>query len=627
MKPQRVSDERAHDDRDASVFAIVALAAGVGVALAVVWLVPLAIAWVDTGHTGRLTIVQAEHAVMGSRLLGDHPALAYPASLRWRLPTGGGYWVLFGIVSALPLVALTAVAHRARIAMSLPAADRRWWSLRGRRPAEFARWGTVRPLIVPCASAGRHVVGLFGHPGALLACERGAHIALIAPTGAGKTTAEMIPIILEHPGPTVSSTTKTDVIRATIQRRRQLGEVMVWDPFGVSQDGDGWVADCWDPLLGCEFWAHALQVARWLDRARLGGGEGVGGETATEKFFGVQSMELTAPLLHAAALGRARTIVDVLTWVRNREVAEPKEILEAEGTPEALEAVGRLESVFLLEPRQRDSIIGTAQVQLSAYGHPAAAASAQRAGRISTPELVEAANTLYIVADREQQALLAPLVVMLLSSIQHHVSRLERQTGSALSPPLLIALDETANIAPIKDLPEDLSVGRSAGKQYVTSWQSVAQIYRHYGRYGGREILANTACKVFLGAIEDEETRSFIADALGRHQVVDGELALHTPRDVATAQALRTVRPDRGLLLHKGYPAVWFRQRAWYRNHRLRRLAAGKDPSRRPALTSPCRIMRPALGPAAAPVRRAPARPLRGSASRDLPIPTERTQW
>jgi hypothetical protein len=57
--------------------------------------------------------------------------------------------------------------------MSRPAADRRWWQLRGRRPHEFGRYATVRALAVSEAQPGRHVIGRFARPATLLATQPG----------------------------------------------------------------------------------------------------------------------------------------------------------------------------------------------------------------------------------------------------------------------------------------------------------------------------------------------------------------------------------------------------------------------------------------------------------------------
>jgi len=549
----------------------------------VVTVMPLAVAWVTTGHSGHLTGSQMWHAIMGGLR-----AKAFPAAFRWRLPHGADYWLMAALIAAVPVSFVVAAGHRIRIVMSMPVTDKRWWSLRGRSPREFARWGTIARLTVRRPSPGRHIVGRY--QGALVACEPMVHIALIAPTGAGKTSAEIVPFLLEHRGPALNVSTKTDVIRDTIKLRQQLGSVYVWDPFGATQPTDPWEPSKFTPLNGCETFHGALQVAKDLDRARVGGADT--GQSSTERFFGDRTQDLTGPLMWAARVG-GYSIVDVLNWVRNfaatpigQQAGQPPappdaplKVLTDIRTADAQDAIDRLLAVHRTEPRQRDSIVGTAMVQLACYGNPLAATSATGKGEYITPEALIAGpgrNTLYIVASREQQELLAPIVVLIVASVQRHAAELEQRTGEPLTPPLLMALDETGTAAPLKDLPAQTSVGRSAGVQYVTSWQTLAQLYRVYGEYGGAEILTNSACKLVLGPIEDDKTRAYVVGALGRHQMVDGEHAIHNTRDVATAQALRTARPTDALLLHSGYPAAPLKQRRAHEDRLLRRLKEGQ---------------------------------------------------
>jgi hypothetical protein len=167
----------------------------------------------------------------------------------------------------------------------------------------------------------------------------------------------------------------------------------------------------------------------------------------------------------------------VYRWVLKREQDTPKKLLRRAGADDAIE---RLENVYAYTERQRDGIIGTAAVQLKAYGHPGAARTASRTNAL-TPEALFAngeANTLYIVAGREHQQLLAPLVVTLLSSLRHYLSETENRNGHGLWPPALFALDETANIAPLQDLPQILATSLPSAR-FLTVWHSIAQMHRH----------------------------------------------------------------------------------------------------------------------------------------------------
>ena len=68
----------------------------------------------------------------------------------------------------------------------------------------------TRTLVVRRPRPGRFTLGQLD--GRLLASEPQSHVAVIAPTRSGKTTRYVIPWLLEHDGPAVVTSTKTDVV-------------------------------------------------------------------------------------------------------------------------------------------------------------------------------------------------------------------------------------------------------------------------------------------------------------------------------------------------------------------------------------------------------------------------------
>jgi hypothetical protein len=540
----------------ALLFAFGGLAVLTVAAIVVAWSVPAAAAWAHSGRLPSLGVVDALRALGEPELRSGDPAAAYPAGVRVLLPGAWGFWTSGVLLWVTITAAVVAAAREVEVRMSRPTADRRWWQLRGRRPHEFGRYRTARELAVNGPSPERVIVGTFARPAALLAVQPNVQVLLVGAPRSGKTSAGLIPPLLEHTGPAVTTSVRTDVVRETEARRRRLGEVWVWDPFGERSDG-------WDPLAGCERWEHALLVARWLGHAvRLGPGH-------TQEYFDQEAEGLTAPLLHAAAHSADRTIVDVYRWILGRARDEPERILTDLGAADALE---RLRNVYGYTERQRDGIIGTAAVQLKAYGHPAAARTAARADGVSPEALFApgAANTLYIVAGREHQRLLASLVVTMICSLLFYVAERENRSGRGLDPPALFALDETANIAPLQDLPQILATSLPSVR-FLTVWHSVAQLRRHFGVDAAAEILALSQAKVFLGSITDHHTRQELVELLGRRQADDDG---GRPADVLTAQALQRTGNGDGLLVHGELPPVFFRQRRHYQDADLQRLKA-----------------------------------------------------
>ncbi len=526
--------------------------------LLLVWAVPALAAWVHSGSFGRLGLRDAVLAPVDGRLWSAHPAAAYPRPFARLLPGGRGFWTTGILVLVIAGFSLFAVAREAELRMSRPAADRRWWQLRGRRPHEFGRYRTVREMIVPGPSPERVIIGKIGRPRSLIAIGETEQMAVVAAPRTGKSSGLVIPAILEHEGPVVTTSVRTDVAEHTLSRRRALGRVWVWDPFGAHSDS-------WDLLQGCEDWEHALLVARWLGHARKLG------EGMNQDYFDQEAEGLLAPYLHAAALTPHVNAAGVYNWILDRDSETATNILDDVG---AEDAANRLRAVFSYTERQRDGIIGTAAVQLKAYSHPAGARTARRAEGFTPEDFASGANTLYIVAGREHQQLLAPLVVTMISSLLHWLSERENRTGTGLKPPALFALDETASIAPIQDLPQILATSLGSGVRFLTVWHSVAQIRRHFGPDAGAEILALSQAKAFMGSITDQQTRQEIVELLGHRQSVAGG---GERTDVMSAQALQRTSAGEGLLVSGNLPPVIFQQRRHYLDPGLRKLKGPRE--------------------------------------------------
>lgn len=75
------------------------------------------------------------------------------------------------------------------------------------------------------------------------------------------------------------------------------------------------------------------------------------------------------------------------------------------------------------------------------------------------------------------------------------------QPGGRLDPPLLLLLDEAANIAPIPSLPNLMSDGAGTGITTVTVLQSLAQARARWGDAGADAMWDASTTKVILGGL------------------------------------------------------------------------------------------------------------------------------
>jgi type IV secretory pathway TraG/TraD family ATPase VirD4 len=411
----------------------------------------------------------------------------------------------------------------------------------------------------------------------LLAAEHETHVAVIAPTGSGKSTRFVIPWVLEAEGPAIVCSTKLDVVEATIEHRARLGNVWVWDPFGRESAG-------WSPLAGCETWGGALRRAHWMSSALADN------DHAAARFWNAEAAKLLAPLLLAAMLHPDTGMRQVLAWLDRPQdcAAQVPDLLDGAG---AQAAGGQLNAVLSLDDRNRGTTFMSAAHLLDAYRHPEVQATDRP--QITPQRLLDgAANTLYIVSAEDEQQMLAPLVVTMLAELLSYAQREQRLNGHQLRRVLRLLLDETANIAPIAQLPKYVSGVRGAGVRIVTVWQDIAQLRARYHDAAGT-ILSNSQVKLFLGPVSDDDTRRYLEGALGDEQVQTrtDTIGTHTSTTVgqawrprASAQALQQLAEGRALLVHTDLPAAVIDTTPWFESRRLRRLArpsVSSDPAAR----------------------------------------------
>ncbi len=499
------------------------------------------------------------------------PRLGWPASARADVPGA----VLFYASLALLWLLLACAATGLRRLWGASARRRGG----GRRPGSGGAgaggrgggWAARRelsPLEVRRAGGGRLVLGRAG--GRLVACERGQSLLVVGPTQSGKTSGLAIPALLEWEGPVLATSVKTDLVRDSHARRSELGRVHVFDPVGVTPHrGSGW-----SPLAASRTWQGARKVAAGLcGVARAGGLDDA-------SFWYSTAEKLLAPLLFAAA-SAGRSMADVVRWVDTQETEEVTTALELAGVPEALRAA---EASFSREERQRSSVYTTAETVLAAYADPLVEASCERHELDPSALLDGGWHTAYLVAPSHEQERLQSVFVAIVRQVVEEALTLASRRGRPLEPPLLIVLDEAANVAPLASLDVLAATAASHGVQLVTVWQDLAQVE---ARYGARAptVVNNHRAKLYCPGIADPATLEQASRLIGEEEhavtstTLDAEGRSSTTSSVATrrlapAETLRCLVPGEAVLLYGHLPPARLRLRPFYSDPALRRLAA-----------------------------------------------------
>jgi len=447
-----------------------------------------------------------------------------------------------------------------------------------RGKVQGARWAKrrdLRDLRLDEDRRGRLVLGRSGRR--LLATVGQASVVVVGPSRISfKTTGFTIPAVLEWEGPVVVTSVKSDLLMATIARRKDMGKAMVFDPTGITAMGSVKAT----PLSACGEWQGAMRVAHLLSASARSSADGL----EDSEFWHSAAEKLLSPLLYAAASSGGK-MADVIRWLNESHEAEPEvsELLTATGDQEALSA---WRANWNRDERQRSSIFTTAETIVRAFADPRVLEASSRADYTPAGLLDGAANTLYLVAPAHEQERLRGLFAAMLSELVGVVQEFSAQTGKAIDPPLLLVLDEAANTAPMPELDVVASTGAGQGIQLVTVFQDFAQVEARWGKRA-QTILNNHQAKVFPTGISDPETLRYVSAVIGEGEFRQrSETAAERGRGSSTegstyraltpANIVREARPGTGLLIYGHRPPARIELRPWFKDPELRQVVEGR---------------------------------------------------
>ncbi len=556
--------------------AVVAVLAGVSGALAAgAWLTGQLAALVVWGRwppvpvTAGVSVLARLPAHLGA------PRGAWPPAYRSDIPGTVPLMAAGAGVLAVVVGAAVAAAGWQRMGRPHPPvpARRRLHAGRDRLHAAGGRWATprdLRVLLVAGAVPGRLVLGRVRRR--LVATEAHHSVLVLGPTQSGKTTGLAVPALLEWEGPAVATSVKDDLLAATAGWRGRQGRCWVFDPTGAA----GAAGAGWSPLQGAEDWSAAQRMAAWLidaTPARRGLADG--------DFWYAAAAKQLAPLLRAARLGDG-SMADVVRWTNTGCFDEPAGLLDMTGEVRAAVA---LEACAAREERIRSSVATTLETVLAPFEDPTVAARTARAD-VDPAALLTGHNTLYLCGPSHEQVRVQGVFGALVASVVAAAVQRVASTGHPLDPPLLLVLDEVANIAPLRDLDGLASTAAGLGVQLVTVCQDLAQLAARYGEDRSRTIANNHRAKLVLSGVADLATLDLVSGLAGEHAVRhdsvttdlrDGRRTRSTTtayRRVAPPDELRRTRPGEGVLVYGHLPAARLTLRPWYDDRRLRRRAA-----------------------------------------------------
>ena len=218
-----------------------------------------------------------------------------------------------------------------------------------------------------------------------------------------------------------------------------------------------------------------------------------------------------------------RTMADVVRWLDEHAVDEVVDALAGPGDDRSAGGAG-VAGHWGRDDRQRSGVYTTAETVVEVFADPVVAATESPfPGGAGGP--CDRPRTIARRERRPRSTYVRPPMTSVAcgrcsppswpgSSRPPMTGRPGRQ-GAPLDPPLLVVLDEAANIAPLAELDMLASTAAGHGVQLVTVWQDLAQLHARYGARAAPSVVNNHRAKVFLSGIADPGTLEHASALIG----------------------------------------------------------------------------------------------------------------
>jgi len=445
------------------------------------------------------------------------PALAWPPAARPDLPGPVAYWGATGFVLIVVLVLATALAARfvgggsRRTGLDADSAAKRevlrtmGQSATERAARRLRPGGLDRPA--PFVRPEGLLLGRLGGKDVLAAWEDS--LLVVGPPRSGKSSSLVVPGVVEAPGAVIVTSTRPDVLKAAAKLRAQVGPVFVFDPDGLAS-GSGVKPLPWSPVVGAEDVAVALRRARAM--------VGSSGKTGPDgDFWTGAGADLLTRLLLAAAVG-GRNAEDLASWASSPgALTSAAKILSAAAreSPSLARFASDLSATATSAAQATSaSVLAVVARALACLANPAVAQSVNvpRSQAVDTTELLRERATIFCLATPGGSSP-APLLTALVSDLTETARQMAAASpGGRLDPPLLVMLDEAANIAPLPDLPQLLAAGGGDGIVAAVILQSLDQARGRWGQQAAGAMLDSATVRLVLpGLSHPQDLRDLAA--------------------------------------------------------------------------------------------------------------------
>jgi len=408
-------------------------------------------------------------------------------------------------------------------------------------------------------------------------------------TGRGKTSSQVIPHMADAPGPAAMSSNKPDGVDETLTLRAGLGQAWVFDPQQIYRQNP--TPDfTFNPLEQIATVADAKELAVIFEASTTRGA------TKGDAQFDESGRNLLAYFFLAAALG-GLGLADVFRWLCDPkgDALEPLSLLHGAGKTGPVHAI---QGILKQPERTRGSVYATAQRMAAVLADDELMAWVTPTTGIRTfdPTAFLDTHDTLVLLSKEGQGSGGAVLTALVRSVCKNAEREANRNGGRLQVPLVLELDECANIVRWPELPSLFSFYGSLGIMLSTYFQSWTQGADAFGKDGMQTMWDAASCRVYGGGSGDDSFLKSLSTLIGEYDETitsnsSGQNGNHSTtensrlRPILDPAALGALQPWRAVVFSSITGPTALELVPWFDDPRLsKRVAAAKaagDPEAR----------------------------------------------
>lgn len=400
-------------------------------------------------------------------------------------------------------------------------------------------------------------------------------------TRRGKTSGVVVRHVVDAPGAAIMTSNKVDGVRQAIQGRRGRGQAFVFDPNRIYRH-EGGPDFVFNPLEYVATAEDARELAEIFEASTRKEGDRGG-----DPQFDDPGRDMLAYFLLAAALD-GLPLSRVYRWVTKQEADTVVEILNRHGKRGPATTLLGIEK---WADRTRQSVYATAQRMAGAlaYDELLEWTSAEGVRRFDVEAFVHSEDLLVLLS-KDGVGSAGAILTALVRAICTTGERLAQRSGGRLPVPLVIELDECANIVRWPALPSVYSFYGSLGMPINTYFQSKDQAVEAFGQNGWGAIWGAAVTRVFGGGAMDPDFLRGLSNLIGEREEITYGGSMQEGGQSSTSTSTRRVPilsvDDlanlplwRVVMYNSNTRPVILDAVPWFRDHRLRTLIDRPTPA------------------------------------------------